>query len=146
MQTWRGFVVILVAAIGGFAAMFTWLVMFALPEDGHDVDPFASLEGTAVCMAGIFYSGQAAARLLIGTRDSEEIARSGSARLVPLHFLLGVIFIAARPIAGFRPLWTWRYGVVVALGLGLLSWAGFDLWRYLIKPYLHQRARRRQGG
>ena len=134
MNTWRGFVVMVVSAVVGFAAMFGWLVLHATRLLGQTWPTSAFLELLGVLLAGIFTSGRLAARLLIGRIAGEEVAASGRWRLVPLHFVTGLVLVGSRFVAGGGGRWTWDHVASMALGLALIGWAVQEAWVYWIAP------------
>ncbi len=139
MNTWRGFVVLLAAALGGFIGMALWVgLLFEGTREPH-LSPWSALEGTTMMLTGVFLSGRATARVLLGEETAQQILLAGRWRLVLLTFLTGALMIAAQFLDGppRRPgTLSW---VTIGTGAALVLWAATQTWAYCLSPWVRER-------
>lgn len=126
MTSWRGLVVIIAAGVGGFVAMFGWLVInkaaLGVP---WPQEMFVELLG--VMLAAIFAVGRIAARVLVGKAAAQEIAASGRWRARAVALSTGIILVLARLVLEGAERWTAGHIAALVLGVALLLYAAWDL-------------------
>ena len=146
VNTWRGAVVLLFSGLAGSAGMLVWVLLLVpdwlesrktLEPDGEALTSlFVLAEGAGIMLGAVFLAGRLTARWLTTPQEAEQIARSGRWRMIPLHFVTGILLISVRWLIGEkRGLWTIEHIGTSILGLLLIALAVYEAWVHWVPSW-----------
>ncbi len=127
MNSWRGAVLILASAVGGFSGGMLWLFLSMESMRDKTISPFAALEGLGFLMGGIFLTAQATASVLeLSTTERHEFQTHYQFQRAIVTAGVGLAVVIGRfegtPVLDPR---TVLQGIVGSL---MLAWGVWGLW------------------